>query len=105
MKLLLVGLVTACLLSAQSDPTVTLARILSDKGTISAAELASVESADPASRLNMLVGVLKDKGLLDTGDLAKLSPPVQPTPAPPSQPTVSASVPVTTKKGVPVSLY
>jgi hypothetical protein len=98
-------------LSAQSDPTLTLAQILSDKGTISAAELAKVQSADQSVRLAMLAGILKDKGLLDGGDMAKLSLPVAPSagptpPAPVAMPKVeTASIPVTTKKGVPISVY
>ncbi len=94
----------ACLLSAQSDPTLTLAQILSDKGTISAAELAQVQSAGQSARLGTLAAILKDKGVLDSGDLAKLS---LPTPAaePASPAKMAAALPVTTKKGVPVSVY
>ena len=100
-----------CVLCAQSDPTLTLAQILSDKGTISAAELVKVQSVDQSVRLAMLAGILKDKGVLDGGDLAKLSlratAGTQPAaaPAPSTQPTQVAAVPVTTQKGVPVSLY
>ena len=101
-------------LHAQSDPTITLAQILSAKGTISAAELARVESADQKTKLTTLAVILKEKGLLDSVDLAKLSLPASapvptaPTPAPTvtaALPKEPAGIPVTTKKGLPVSLY
>jgi hypothetical protein len=105
-------------LAAQSDPALTLAQILSDKGTISAAELAQVQSAGLSARLATLADILKDKGVLNAQDLAKLSLPAaapvsSPTSAPVSAPTEAATIakpanlpiPVTTKKGAPVSLY
>jgi hypothetical protein len=118
MKSLILGLficaTLACSLRAQSDPALTLAQILSDKGTISAAELARVQGADQSARLATLAGILKDKGVLDTRDLARLSLPATvaaPTQMPATVPAETASIvkpaeiPVTTKKGVPVSLY
>jgi hypothetical protein len=102
------------LVQAQSDPALTLAQILSDKGTISAADLARVQSADQNARLATLAGILKDKGVLDTQDIAKLSLPSSPVlPAVGSNPREAPAlaknapmeIPVTTKKGVPVSLY
>jgi hypothetical protein len=106
----------ACSLRAQSDPALTLAQILSDKGTISAAELARVQSTDQSARLATLAGILKDKGVLDTQDMARLSLPAAvptPPPAPAAAPVEAAAalankpapIPVTTKKGAPVSLY
>jgi hypothetical protein len=102
-------------ISAQSDAALTLAQILSAKGTISVAELAQVQSADQSARLSILAGILKEKGVLDTQDLAKLSLPVSPASAVPSVPVAApveaasmakpAPLPVTTKKGAPVSLY
>lgn len=114
MKSLLNGLIlcltSACYLHAQADPTVTLAQILSSRGTISAAELARVEAAGQNMRLAALAGILKDKGLLTGDDLAKLSLPAEPAAPQPvatasAGPQQSADVPVTTKKGLPVSLY
>jgi len=103
------GITCACLLSAQSDATLTLAQILSDKGTISAAELAKVQSVDQSARLSTLAAILRDKGVLDSGDLAKLSlpaPAAEPaSPRTPPSPAVTASIPVTTRKGVPISVY
>jgi hypothetical protein len=72
-----------------------------------------VQSADQSARLALLAGILKNKGVLDSGDLAKLSVPATPTvtpiPADPPKTELANSsnvpVPVTTKKGVPVSLY
>ena len=101
-------------LRAQSDPALTLAQILSDKGTISAAELGRVEAADQSARLATLAGILKEKGVLDNGDLARLSLPAGPAvPASTSTPNAPATlaqatpadIPVTTKKGITVSLY
>jgi len=87
----------------------TLAQILSDKGTISAAELAKVQSVDQSARLSTLAAILRDKGVLDSGDLAKLSlpaPAAEPaSPRTPPSPAVTASIPVTTRKGVPISVY
>jgi hypothetical protein len=112
---------TAASVLAQSDPTLTLAQILSDKGTISVADLARVQTADQQSRLTTLASILQQKGVLNSGDLAKLSIPSGMPPAasapqavaarsepPPPSPTTSPTTmetPVTTKKGLPVSLY
>jgi hypothetical protein len=101
-----------------ADPAVVLAQILSEKGTISAAELSRVQGADDHSRLTVLTGILQEKGLLNSGDLARLSMPgagvsAQPvitaksvTPTKPSSGTATtASAEVDTKKDLPVSLY
>jgi hypothetical protein len=109
---LIVNVFAVFALCAQSDPAVTLAQILSEKGAISAAELAKVQSADQASRLATLAGILKDKGVLNGSDLARLSLPPN-TPAASEVRTEEASVvkpssletAVTTKKGLPISLY
>ena len=106
---------TATAVLAQNDPTLTLAQILSDKGTISVTDLARVQAADQQSRLSTLAAILQEKGVLNSGDLAKLSIPSS-TPAasapkavtarsePPAAPT-TLEAPVTTKKGLPVSVY
>ena len=114
LSVILLGIVLTFSVNAQTDAALTLAQILSDKGTISAAELAKVQSADQSARLSILAGILKDKGVLDTQDLAKLSLPatVPALPSAPAAPSVEAAsiakpapLPVTTKKGAPVSLY
>ena len=64
---------TATAVLAQNDPTLTLAQILSDKGTISVTDLARVQAADQQSRLSTLAAILQEKGVLNSGDLAKLS--------------------------------
>lgn len=92
--------------NAQDDPAVVLAQILTDKGTITAADLARVETTEERSRVSVLAGILRDKGLLNGSDLARLSLPrpveAAANPAPPPQ---SSEVAVTTKKRLPVSLY
>jgi hypothetical protein len=101
---------------AQTDPALTLAQILSDKGTISAADLASVQNASQQNRLGTLASILQAKGVLSSSDLAKLSLPsgaapapvavaATPAPAGPAPKAVSMENAVTTKKGFPVSLY
>ena len=101
-------------LDGQSDPAIALAQILSAKGTISAAELVQVENADQLSRVETLASILEDKGVLDGGDLAKLSlPSAHGAPASTTATTEASAAPktsvdiapVTTKKGLPVSLY
>src|SRR5947209_6168122 len=103
-----------------ADPAVVLAQILSQKGTISAAELSRVQGADEHNRLTVLTSILQDKGLLNSGDLARISVPgtgvsAQPVvrakseaPAPPNSSSgtaTTASAEVTTNKDLPVSLY
>ena len=103
---------------AQSDPALTLAQILSDKGTISVGDLERVQAADQQNRLTTLTAILQAKGILNSGDLAKLALPGAPSSAAsvvasaPAAPISSAGpkvasleVPVTTKKGLPISLY
>jgi hypothetical protein len=99
------------------DPAVVLATILSEKGTISVADLSRVQSADEHSRLAVLAGILREKGVLNSGDLARLSlpgvnaqPELMAETAPTgtresSSPTQTASAEVTTKKSLPVSVY
>ncbi len=114
MKLITCILLGASLLLARSDATLTLAQILSEKGTISASELARVQSADEAERLATLASILRDKGVLSNGDLAMLSlpsaassPGVEATSEQATAPalTKAANLPVTTAKNVPISLY
>ena len=124
-KFVLCLLFAAAPLVAQSDPAVVLAQILSERGAISAADLARVQTADEHNRLSLLTGILRDKGLLNPADLARLSlTPLDGVPtskpvaveasasslpreqAPPGSSISQASdVSVTTKKQVPVSLY
>src|SRR5258706_625246 len=76
MRLSICTLMT-CLLavtaSAASDPASTLARILAEKGTISAAELSQVESAAAGERVDRLAAILQQKGILTGAELARLS--------------------------------
>ncbi len=111
---------------APGSPAVLLAQILSEKGTISAAELSRVQTADEHSRLSVLAGILQEKGLLNSGDLAKLSLPANSQPQDSVTAAAAASAPaplvatgggsqtgtstsveakVSTKKALPVSLY
>jgi len=53
------------------DRTLELARILAQKGTISAIELARIESA--TDKLDMLAQLLRDKGVLSADDYARVS--------------------------------
>src|SRR5437879_9745420 len=61
------------------DSAGLLARILAGKGVISAGELARVEAASPESRVQMLVGLLEEKGVLTRAELAKLMPSNEPS--------------------------
>lgn len=99
-----------------ADPAVVLARILAEKGTISATELSRVQSADEHSRLTILAGILSERGVLNSGDLARLSIPSgsgaekevaakAAAPPPLGGSTATASAEVSTKKSLPVSLY
>src|SRR5579871_2420511 len=56
------------------DTMDTLARILAEKGAITAAELARVESASPSNRVTVLADILQQKGVLTPNDLARLGP-------------------------------
>jgi hypothetical protein len=70
---------TAILLFAVSilawadDNASVLARILAEKGTISAAELAQVESVAPGDRLQMLTALLENRGLLTPAEVARVN--------------------------------
>src|SRR5690242_9463696 len=76
MKLSTCTLMT-CLLAvtalAAADPASLLARMLAEKGTISAAELSQVESAVEGERVGRLAGILQQKGILTGAELARLS--------------------------------
>ena len=124
-KITILLLCTSAPLAAQNDKAVVLAQILSDRGTITAADLARVETTDEHSRLLLLAGILRAKGLLNAADMARLSLPQIDGSAPVKPLAVEASarslpagqapsggstsqvsgVPVTTKKQLPVSLY
>ena len=60
------------------DPVAVLAQILAQKGTITSAELTQVEAAIGAQRAMVLASILRDKGILDANDLAKISPSSKP---------------------------
>ncbi len=117
-------LCAAAIAADQSDdPAVTLARILAEKGSISKAELSTVESAAGNARVDALATILRGKGLLNDAELAQVSTPrenpsgkaVQPAPvlaqaarpSAASQPpaTTTADVPVTTHRHIPLTLY
>ena len=127
MKLSICTLMT-CLLavtaSAASDPASTLARILAEKGTISAAEFSQVESAAEGQRVDRLAAILEQKGILTGTELARLSAPGGEAAAPPaavaggagasgvlagSRPPqtrqTSAAPPVVAQTKVPVTIY
>ena len=63
---------------AQESASV-LARILANKGTISASELARVESAAPADRVSLLTDLLRQKGVLDASEVARITAPAAAT--------------------------
>ena len=114
---------------SDNDPTIALARILTEKGTITASDLSRVQSADDHQRLSILTAILQDKGVLNNNDLAGLSPPALPstqklspegslagvtlepvsahvsTPQQPQSQAQTTEIAVTTKKRVAVSLY
>src|SRR5438270_13434487 len=66
-----------------ADPAVGLAQILSQKATISAAELSRWQGAAEHNRLTVLTSVLQDKGLLYSRGLAWISAPGTGVTAPP----------------------
>jgi len=125
MRLSICTLVT-CLLavtaSAASDPASTLARILAEKGTISAAELSQVESAAAGERVDRLAAILQQKGILTGAEFARLSAGESTGPAaavvagagtsgvvagsPPAKTRQTSSVPaVVAQSKVPVTIY
>jgi hypothetical protein len=68
-----------------SDPAITLARILAQRGTITGAELSTIESASDGQRVGALAGILQRKGVLSDTEVAQLritptGPPAQPAP-------------------------
>jgi hypothetical protein len=101
------------------DPTVVLAQILGAKGTITAAEVASVGGAAATGRMSILTSILQRKGLLDESDIAQVrngtrvsTPTIAQAPAPqpaalrsPTGASATVDIPVTTKEQVAVSLY
>jgi len=62
----------AAICAFAQDSADVLARILADKGTISAAELARVEGAPPAERVGVLANLLQQKGLLTPSEVARI---------------------------------
>jgi len=88
-----------------------LARILADKGTITAAELARVQAAPPGDRVGALAILLQQKGLLTESDVARVAP--QPAAAVAAQRTTTSQRPsteapppsVTAQSHFPVTVY
>jgi hypothetical protein len=73
------------------DKTDALARMLQEKGTITAADFARIENATPQDRVMVLTAILEQKGVLSQSDVARLEPrPVDGVPTLPA----SVSVPV-----------
>jgi hypothetical protein len=108
--------VWAAALAYAQDNAVTLARILAEKGTISAAELARIEGAAPGDRVNALAALLQQKGVLTSSEVARLNPPAaavsgqQLAAAHPSGPTTSPQTaeqapPVVAQSKFPVTVY
>jgi hypothetical protein len=81
----LLGFLLLCtaLLHAQANPGASidqgaafvLTHILVEKGVLSAADLARIQSAASIERVNLLASILRDKGVLDSQDLARLTGP------------------------------
>jgi hypothetical protein len=67
--------------TAQEDSASALAQILANKGVITTQEAQQVTAADQSARLKVLAGLLQQKGVLNSTDLAKLSLPQAPAPA------------------------
>ncbi len=88
-------LLVPTLRAAEDDRAATLAQILADKGTITLAELAQVQSASGADRLSTLAAILQTKGILSQGDMARLSP----APAPVANADTAKALPVAAAKG------
>ena len=90
--------------SQPSGPASVLARILAEKGAITAADLSKVESAAEEERVTILAGLLQQKGLLTREDLARLN--VIPQPAPPQGSQHKAEAPPVVAQGKePVTIY
>ena len=62
---------TTFAVDANSDQALELAKILAQKGTISAAELAQVQSA--TDKVNLLAHILRERGVLSADDYARVS--------------------------------
>jgi len=103
-------LVFGMIVSAQESADV-LARILAEKGTISAAELARIEAAAPADRVGALAILLQQKGLLTEIEVARVAPQpaaattAQRTPTTPRPSTEAPAPPVTAQSHFPVTVY
>jgi len=105
----LVLLFGLCAAALAQDSVDALARLLAQKGVITADDLARLNSTAGAERMQALVSLLQSKGLLTTTDVARLnSPSATPPPAPPArgpETTVGSAPPVTSQTKVPVTLY
>jgi hypothetical protein len=99
------------------DKTDALARILEENGTITAADLASVEHTAPQDRATVLTAILVQKGVLSQNDVARLD--IQPASGPAAVPArvaiqqgpagpvsaQGAAPEVTTQSHLPVTFY
>jgi hypothetical protein len=57
-----------------ADPATVLARLLTEKGAITAEELSSVESASQENRVALLAAILERKGVLTSVEVARFAP-------------------------------
>jgi hypothetical protein len=96
---------------AADDPATILARILAEKGTLNSTDLAKVESAAAAQKVDVLTSLLADKGVLTSGDLARLGRTASETvvaqqPRPSAPPKVeTSSPPVVSQSKSPITVY
>jgi len=56
-----------------ADPVSVLARILAEKGIIEPSDREAVESASQSERMDVLISLFQNKGVLGAADLARLS--------------------------------
>jgi len=87
------------------DSASVLARILAEKGTITAAELARVEAAPPSDRVGALAALLQQKGLLSATEVARIAPAAPATQPAPPRTAESAAPAVTAQSRFPVTVY
>jgi hypothetical protein len=78
-------------LAIAQDSASVLARILNDKGTITASELAQVEAAGVSERVNVLARLLESKGVLTRDEVAGLVSPPHANGEPTSTPAMAVA--------------
>jgi len=108
---------TAFAVDTNSDQTLELAKILAQKGTISAVELAQIQSA--TNKLSLLANILRDRGLLSADEYARVShsaenpqgrlllasAPVTPPPQAAAEKPAPSKGEVLTQSGFPLEVY